>query len=311
MSFSATAEPGGTYVLTGRETSIFGIFQADTKAHWELYKGEDINALYQEFKKINNLEGRKLQKGETLTFPHTKKSTQLAKAEKARAKREAREAAERKREMARAQKAAAAARERDRIGAQEAAASPGETDGKLSALFGSDSRGSQSSASPEELERARLEARKKSARYRAVKSFQRSFMPRWVYEQNNEIIIKGSIAALVGLAEEKVDGEFAEALKLHSYPDKNIYIIELEEPETVGEFLFFGILREENGGSYFYSLEKGISLFGAGDAGVLREWRYGVEVADHGGRKYNDLSGFLKELEAGRPTRSGGDAGGT
>lgn len=294
VSLSAPAEPGGTYVLTGREKSIFGIFQADTKAHWELYKGEDINTLYQEFRKINNLEGRKLQRGETLTFPHTKKSKQLAKAEKARAERAAREAE------------AAAARDQAKLAGS---GTSGEADNQ-SELFGSDTRAPLSNATPEELEKARIEAEKKSTRYRAVKSFQRYFMPRWIFKQDTDIITEGSIAALVALAEEKVDGDFAKALKLHSYPEKNIYIIEFEKPQIVGELLFFAILREGNGVSFFYSLEKGIRFFGAGEAGVLREWQYGVEVAELGGRKYNDLAGFLNELEAGRPTKAGVDSAG-
>lgn len=43
LLFSVAAKPGESYVLTGREKSIFEIFQADLKAYRHLYEGEDIN----------------------------------------------------------------------------------------------------------------------------------------------------------------------------------------------------------------------------------------------------------------------------
>ncbi|MDF7807186.1 hypothetical protein P4E94_07040 [Pontiellaceae bacterium B12219] len=55
LLFSAVAKPGEPYVLTGRESSIFGIFQADMKAYPELYNGVDVNECFQAFKTLNNL----------------------------------------------------------------------------------------------------------------------------------------------------------------------------------------------------------------------------------------------------------------
>ena len=54
------------------------------KAYRELYEDEDINEYYKEFKTLNNLQdGRTLNQGEELLFPHTKKSKEIEEAAKA------------------------------------------------------------------------------------------------------------------------------------------------------------------------------------------------------------------------------------
>lgn len=255
------------------------------KAYPELYEGEDINAYYTEFKALNNLNGRKLNRGQELKFPHTRKSKEIHDAKIA--------------EAARAARAAKAAAKRERA-AVEAAENPEEPSEELS-LFGSDTR------SNPEAEKRRAEARREEARHKAVHDFQHAQLPLWVYSEGFTSVENESMDALMALAREKVDASFAEALVLHRYPDKNICILEFEEPKKLGEFFFFAIKVKEDGGAYCYSLEKGISFFGVGDESILLEWRTAWNFSDLGGRTYKDLSGFLKELEAGRPVKSDGE----
>jgi len=289
LLFSAAAKPGEPYVLTGREKSILSIYQADMKAYRELYEDEDINEYYKEFKTLNNLlDGRKLNQGEELMFPHTKKSKEIEEAEEAKAARAAKSAE------------TAAARKQ----ARGAPAANYDKQGEQLSLFGSDSPSRPRATHPED-ERKRAEALRKDARQKSVYYFQHTFLPDWIYSHSNEILEKGNVDVLVTNAREKVDEDFAESLILHRYPDKSIYILEFEKPENVNEYFFVAIKMRESGGSYFYTLEKGISFFGAGEVSVLFEWRSRRNVSKLGGRNYKDLSSFLQELEKGRPVNSG------
>lgn len=278
--FSAVAKPGEPYALTGREKSIFSIYQSDMKAFPELYEGVDINAYYEEFKTLNNLGDRKLQLGEELMFPHTKKSKKILADERAKAARAVKDA-----------EAAAA-----RALAKETAAENPEVSGEELSLFGSDTRSRPG--------RISSEAARKSARQMAVYDFQHTFLPQWVRIQGSALLETGSVDGLITRAKAKVDEDFAASLALHRYPDKNMCILEFEKPQNVSGCFFVAIKAEESGRLYFYALEKGISFFGAGDESVFFEWRFGGDVANLGGRDYNDLSGFLRELEAGRPVSS-------
>ncbi|MDH3982477.1 MAG: hypothetical protein OES84_06180, partial [Kiritimatiellaceae bacterium] len=198
--------------------------------------------------------------------------------------------------------AEAAARAR----AKEAAATnPKEPEKQLS-LFESDSPSQPKDINPE-AERERAEARRKITRQKSVSYFQRTVLPRWMRNQSSEIFGEGNIDGLVAIAQEKVDEDFAESLVLHRYPAKNIYILEFEKPQKVGEYFFVAIKTEERGEPHFYSLEKGISFFGTGDVSVLFEWRSGESISNLGGRKYKDLPRFLQEIETGRPLHSDSD----
>ena len=287
LLLSAAAKPGEPYVLTGREKSIFSIYQADMKAYPELYEDEDINEYYAEFKTLNNLNGRKLVRGEKLMFPHTGKSKKIQEDEKAKAALAA-EGADVAAAKARAKKAAAANPEKPE---------------KQVTLFGSYSRSRPGVTNPE-AERERAEALRKNARQQSVYYFQHILLPHWLNSHCYALLEKGSVDALAAIARARVDEDFAESLVLHRYPDKSIYILEFEKPKNVSEYFFVAIKPEKSGGPYFYALEKGISFFGTGDVSVLFEWRSGGNISNLGGRKYKDLPGFLQELEAGRPMSS-------
>jgi hypothetical protein len=279
--FSAAAKPGEPYVLTGRESSVFGIFQADLKAYPELYEGEDVNEYYQAFKTLNNLGERKLQLGEALQFPDTAVSKQIREAEIAAAEKAA-------------QKVEAA---ETMVSAYEVDAVPAEESSDGLSLFGSDRRSSPTVSSPVD-EATRL----KNARYEAVHYFQHTLLPNWIHDYNRNIvenIENGNIAELAAQAQLQVDEDFAETLVLHPYPDKKIYVLEFEAPQKVGDYFFAAVIKNEYDGFSFYSLEKGLSFFGAGDDSVLVEWEDAGDFSNLGGRKYKDLFSFVQELEAG------------
>lgn len=69
--FNTWAEPGGSYILTGKEKSIGEIIQADMKKYPDLYQGESLSSYTSTFKKENRIGKRKLSPGDELTFPDT------------------------------------------------------------------------------------------------------------------------------------------------------------------------------------------------------------------------------------------------
>ncbi|MDF7799818.1 hypothetical protein P4C99_10095 [Pontiellaceae bacterium B1224] len=293
LLLSTAAKPGESYILTGRETSIFGIFQADLKAYPELYEGEDVNAYYQSFKTLNNLGERKLKPGEELIFPDTALSKKIKEAEAAEAARAAAEAE--------AAVAAAEAAEAQTQGAAAPAAAPSTAPYGEVSLFGTDR---PSSARPQQPDRANAEAQQQQARQQAINHFQYNLLPFLMFDYSRNIIGNiedGNIDILVEQAQETVDERFAKALVLHAYPEQKTYVLQFEKPEKVGEYFFFAIKKEDSGTFRFYSLEMGITFFGTGNKGVLHEWLSAGDYSDLGGRSYNDLPSFLKELKNGKP----------
>jgi hypothetical protein len=305
LLFSAGAKPGEIYILTGREKSVFGMFQTDLKAYPALYKDTDINKYYQEFLTVNNLGERKLQLGEEITFPDTAISKKLREAEAAKAARTAR--------TERTEKAAKTQRTR------RATRTPSAGTG-TSTLFGSDRPSTTWVTDPEveissgeteeeraEAKKARAEAQKKTARHEAIYYYQHYLLPSLLYDDNRnliEFLEKGNIDELVAQAQAKVDEPFAKALVLHAYPEKGIYVLEFEPPKKGGDYFFVALKKGASGRFNIYALERGISFFGVGDKGVLSEWGPAGDLSDLGGRNYNDLSSLLQELEAGRPVSS-------
>jgi len=279
---SVSAKPGGTYALTGKESSIFGIFQADMKAFPELYEGEDVNEYYSRFKAVNDLEGdRKLQLGEELKFPHTDKSKEIAEAELVAAEEKARK------------EARIAARKAARLAEQEAQArrpsdnesSTNQTDSGYGELFGSDMPGAYEA-----------ELKQQRARTRAVNRFEQSWLPGWLFSRKIAQLTDEHMAELVQVAAGEVDERFAQAMKLHCFPDQKICIIEFETPAGQEEYFFFAIMESESGSVDYYALEKGLSFFGAGQESKLVKWRSVWSATDVGARDYSDLKSFMSDI---------------
>jgi hypothetical protein len=238
----------------------------------------DVNEYYQEFKTLNNLGDRKLKLGEELHFPDTEISKKLREAERAKAE-----------ELAAASQASARTEEL-------AATAPEESEEELS-LFGTDHRSAAVVSDPVDEE-----TRRKNARREAVHYFQHMLLPNWIHDYKRNIVENmenGNIDVLVTQAQLQVDEGFAQMLVLHPYPEKEIYVLGFEAPEKVGDFYFAAVLKNEYGGFNFYTLEKGLSFFGAGNESVLYEWDGAGDFSDLGGRKYKDQYSFIQELEAG------------
>ncbi|MDF7809548.1 hypothetical protein P4E94_19075, partial [Pontiellaceae bacterium B12219] len=221
---------------------------------------------------------RKLKVGEELQFPDTEISKKLREVERIKAQ-----------ELAAAEEAGAPA--------DELAATTSEASEDGLSLFGADRRSAAQPSDPE----AEAE-RQKNARFKAVHYFQHTLLPNWIHDYRRNIVENmenGNIDVLVTQAQMQVDEGFANRLVLHPFPEKEIYVLEFEAPEKVGDYFFAAVLKNEYGGFSFFSLEKGLSFFGAGDESILYEWDGPGDFSDLGGRKYSDLASFIQELETG------------
>ena len=96
--FSAWAEPGGTYTLTGEEKGVEEIIKADMEQYPELYQGESLDGYISKFKKRNKIGKRTLSPGDQLYFPETMASR---KAKKLKLEEEKAKAKERKKQQER------------------------------------------------------------------------------------------------------------------------------------------------------------------------------------------------------------------
>ncbi|MDF7826724.1 hypothetical protein P4B35_22030 [Pontiellaceae bacterium B12227] len=72
------AEPGGSYVLTGKESGVEEIVKVDMAQYPDLYQGESINIYLGKFKAKNDIGRKKYKAGDQLYFPHTKTSKKLS-----------------------------------------------------------------------------------------------------------------------------------------------------------------------------------------------------------------------------------------
>jgi len=86
LLYSAMAEPGGTYTLTGEEKGIAEIIKADMQQFPDLYKGESRISYTSKFKKENQIGRRKLNPGDQLRFPETMASIKAKKSSQRRKK---------------------------------------------------------------------------------------------------------------------------------------------------------------------------------------------------------------------------------
>ena len=75
-----------------------------------------------------------------------------------------------------------------------------------------------------------------------------------------------------------------------------MYVIAFERPTQVSH-CYYAAIKEDDTGYGYYTLEKGINIFGTGDISVLCMWEKDGTHVNLGGRKYDDLDSFLNEFE--------------
>jgi hypothetical protein len=71
------AEPGGIYILTGKETGVAEIIETDIRQYPDLYEGVSLDRYIDRFRQENDIGRRRLSPGDTLRFPETPASLEL------------------------------------------------------------------------------------------------------------------------------------------------------------------------------------------------------------------------------------------
>ena len=158
---------------------------------------------------------------------------------------------------------------------------------------------SQKAEDEKNAEQARAEEKKKNARRDGIYYYQHRFLPGMTHRTGERFfsdLESGIFSPLIKRAHALVDSDFAKALIVKSYPEKKLYVLVFELP-TQSSHCYYAAIKEEEMGYSYYTLEKGINLFGAGDISVLCMWENDGTHVKLGGRKYDDLESFLKEFE--------------
>jgi hypothetical protein len=70
-TINAWPKPGGSYILTGKETGVEEIVKTDMAKYPDLYHGETLAGYTAKFKSVNRIGKRKLSAGDELHFPDT------------------------------------------------------------------------------------------------------------------------------------------------------------------------------------------------------------------------------------------------
>lgn len=143
------------------------------------------------------------------------------------------------------------------------------------------------------------EAKKKQARSEGVTYYQHRYLPSLTYNTGGSFfsnLVSGLPPYVISRASEVVDEDFAASIVLKSYPEKNLFILVFENPTRMSQ-CYYAAIREEESGYGYYTLEKGLSIFGTGDSSVLYHWDATGEPVKLGGREYTTLDSFLNEFE--------------
>jgi hypothetical protein len=148
-------------------------------------------------------------------------------------------------------------------------------------------------------EEAAIKEHKLRARNEGVYQYQQELLPSWILRAGERAFSRfesGIPQELIRGATELVDANFAESMQLKSYPAKKLYIIVFETPARSSQCYLSAFKAEDSGFNYF-TLEKGLSVFGVGDESVLWVMGSDGERVKLGARSYTDVAGFVSELE--------------
>ena len=128
--------------------------------------------------------------------------------------------------------------------------------------------------------------------------FQHRLLPDWVHNSNGQFfsdLESGIHSKILDAAKEIVDVEFSEALRIESIPEKKAHLITFQTPIETPE-CFFILIKKEDKGFAFYTLEKSFDLFGKGYQSVVGMWTPEGVHLNLGERKYITLDEFLDEI---------------
>lgn len=137
-----------------------------------------------------------------------------------------------------------------------------------------------------------------AARHDAICRFEHEILPDWTHHSSGRFFAdlqSGLPADTTAYAQQVVDPQFAAALKLKAYPQQQACAFIFPRPEKPPE-CYFAIIRKEAEGFSYFTLEKGLDLFGLGTGAVLCKWTKDGTHQNLGTRDYDDLASFAKEV---------------
>ncbi|MDF7801927.1 hypothetical protein P4C99_20795 [Pontiellaceae bacterium B1224] len=133
---------------------------------------------------------------------------------------------------------------------------------------------------------------------RKIYDFQHKRIPALLFESDGRFFAElacKSQSELVNIAEESVDSDFAKALEIRYFEGNNAYAITFQEPENLAE-CYHALLVKTDDGFLYYTLEKGLDLFGHRTPSMLCGWTPAGTHLNYGSQRYTDLQSFVDDV---------------
>lgn len=136
------------------------------------------------------------------------------------------------------------------------------------------------------------------SRHDNVYTLQHKLIPKLLFETDGKFFAdlkNGSKSKLLDIAEEQVDSTFSQALKIKPVKGKTAYSITFQNPAEPPECYHVLLIKSDNVFLY-YTLEKGLDLFGQDTPSVLCQWTSDGKHLNLGTRDYDDLKSFVDDV---------------
>ncbi|MDZ8118496.1 hypothetical protein [Pontiella agarivorans] len=115
------------------------------------------------------------------------------------------------------------------------------------------------------------------SRHDKIYAFQHKLTPSLLFKTDGRFFAdleNGSKSKLIGIAKESVDSTFAKALTIQPVKNKDAYTITFQKPAEPPECYHVLLIKSDDEYLY-YTLEKGIDVFGQGNPSFLCQWTPG------------------------------------
>ncbi|MBS1196972.1 MAG: hypothetical protein H6R18_757 [Proteobacteria bacterium] len=131
--------------------------------------------------------------------------------------------------------------------------------------------------------------------------FQHRLIPQWTHQSGGAFfndLNAGKSEKLIEAATKIVSPEFAAAISVKKYPDKNGILIRFAVPVEVPQCYFAYIYKDKNDNKFsLYTYEKTLDLLKEGNKGVVGLWSAEGGHSNLGARTYEDPESFVGEVQ--------------
>lgn len=137
-------------------------------------------------------------------------------------------------------------------------------------------------------------------RSKSIYFFQHRQIPNWLFNTDGEFyddMYAGFLGRLLAAASEIVDEDYSSKIIVESLEEKNAVLITFPSPDSMPNFYFALLIKNENGFSYF-TYEKTIPSDDNTVVGVVGGWDSEGSHLNYGPRSYSSAKMFVDDVMA-------------